>query len=203
MENIYLTPEKEATAELVEKKSKFIGNICHIGSEEDALNYIKLIKKRYFDATHNVYAYITDSTKRYSDDGEPSKTAGMPILDMLENQKITDVVCVVTRYFGGTLLGTGGLVRAYTGTAKLALENAGIKKMHLHDEFRLCIPYSLFDSVKYIATECNCTFTNCEYTDKILAYAVCLKEDSENLLNKLNAAFGINIGIEHTGEIFR
>lgn len=203
MENVYLTPEKEATAELVEKKSKFIGNICHIGSEEDALNYIRLIKKRYYDANHNVYAYITKTTKRYSDDGEPSKTAGMPILDMLENQCITDVVCVVTRYFGGTLLGTGGLVRAYTGTAKLALENAGIKKMLLHDEFRLCIPYSLFDSVKYITAECMCTITDCEYTDKILAYAVCLKEDTDNLLNKLNAAFGINIEIEHTGEIFR
>ncbi len=202
MENVYLTPEKEASGELVEKKSKFIGNICHVKTEEDALAYIKTIKKKYYDANHNVFAYITENTKRYSDDGEPSKTAGLPILDMLDNQNITDVVCVVTRYFGGTLLGTGGLVRAYTATAKIALENAGIKKLLLHDEYIFTVPYHLFDNVKYIATENKCTFNNCDYTDKITINAVCLKEDSASLLKNLEAAFGINIKLEHIGEIF-
>lgn len=202
MENVYLTPEKEASSEIIEKKSKFMGNICHVKTEEEALSYIKSIKKKYYDANHNVFAYITKNTKRYSDDGEPSKTAGLPILDMLGNQNITDVVCVVTRYFGGTLLGTGGLVRAYTQTAKLALENAGIKRLLLHDNFKFTIPYSLFDNVKYIATECKCTFTECKYTDKITVLSVCLKEDTDNLLNKLNAAFGVSIKIEHLGELF-
>ena len=202
MENIYLTPEKEAKSELIEKRSKFIGSICHINSEEEALYYINKIKKEHYDANHNVFAYITNGTKRYSDDGEPSKTAGLPILDMLENQNITDVVCVVTRYFGGTLLGTGGLVRAYTGAAKLALENAGIKKMLLHTSLSVLIPYNLFDSVKYLAGECNCSFVSCEYTDKVLAYAICKKEDTDNLLEKLTAAFGINIKTEILGEMY-
>ena len=186
MDNVYLTVEKKASAELIEKKSKFIGNICHVGSEEEAIAFVKFIKKQYYDANHSAYAYITENTKRYSDDGEPAKTAGLPILDMLDNQNLTDVVCVVTRYFGGILLGTGGLVRAYTGAAKLALDEAGIKKMLLHDKYIFTIPYSIFDSVKYIATECGCTFTNCEYTDIITAEAVCLKEDSQNLIDKLN-----------------
>ncbi len=202
MNNIYLTVEKEASSELVEKRSKFIGNICHVSSEDQAITYIKTIKKKYYDANHSAYAYITENTKRYSDDGEPAKTAGLPILDMLDNQDISDVVCVVTRYFGGVLLGTGGLVRAYTGAAKLALENAGVKKLLLHDKLRITAPYSLFDSVKYIAAECRCTFLNSEYTDKITIDAICKKEDSENLLNKLYAAFGINIKTELVGEIF-
>ena len=202
MSNVYLTPQKQASAELIEKRSKFIGNICHINSEDEALQYIKALKKKYYDANHNAYAYITKETKRYSDDGEPAKTAGLPILDMLDNRNITDVVCVVTRYFGGVLLGTGGLVRAYTGAAKLALESAGIKKMLLHDSILLTVPYSLFDSVKYLAGECRCTFVDCQYTDKISVSAICRKEDTDNLLEKLSAAFGINIKTEITGEIY-
>lgn len=202
MSNIYMTVENEASGELTEKRSKFIGNICHVSCEEDAIAYVKAIKKKFYDANHSAFAYITENTKRYSDDGEPAKTAGLPILDMLDNEGISDVVCVVTRYFGGVLLGTGGLVRAYTGAAKLALENAGIKKLLLHDKYKITLPYSLFDSVKYIATECRCTFLNSEYTDKITIDAICKKEDSENLLNKLSGAFGINIKTEHIGEIF-
>lgn len=202
MSNIYMTVENEASGELTEKRSKFIGNICHVSCEEDAIAYVKAIKKKYYDANHSAYAYITENTKRYSDDGEPAKTAGLPMLDMLDNEGISDVVCVVTRYFGGVLLGTGGLVRAYTGAAKLALENAGIKKLLLHDKYKITLPYSLFDSVKYIATECRCTFLNSDYTDKITIDAICKKEDSENLLNKLYGAFGINIKTEHIGEIF-
>ena len=202
MSNIYLTPEKEACAELIEKRSRFIGNIRHINSEEEAMYYIKALKKKYYDANHNAYAYITKDTKRYSDDGEPAKTAGLPILDMLDNQKITDVVCVVTRYFGGVLLGTGGLVRAYTGAAKLALETAGIKKMLLHDSIFLKIPYSQFDSAKYLANECMCQFIDCEYTDIISVSAICKKEDTLNFLEKLSSAFGVAIKAEIVGEIY-
>ena len=202
MSDIYLTPEKEASSELVEKRSKFIGNIKHINSEEEALFYIKKIKKEHYDANHNVYAYITKDTKRYSDDGEPSKTAGLPILDMLENQGITDVVCVVTRYFGGTLLGTGGLVRAYTSAAKMALENAGIKKLLLHSTLSITVPYNLFDSVKYLANECGCTFTSCDYTDIIRVSAICKKEDTDMVIEKLQSAFGINIKTEIMGEMY-
>ena len=102
---------------------------------------------------------------RYSDDGEPQGTAGMPTLDAIRKSGACDICVVVTRYFGGTLLGTGGLVRAYTGAAKLALDEAGIKKMLLHDEFDVTIPYSIFDNAKYICQECGCDFTDAQYTD--------------------------------------
>ena len=113
MDELYISVANTATAEIVEKKSRFISNICHVESENEATEFIDKIKKQHYSARHNVYAYILkNGTKKYTDDGEPAKTAGLPILEMLEKQGITDVVCVVTRYFGGTLLGTGGLVRA-------------------------------------------------------------------------------------------
>jgi len=122
---------------------------------------------------------------------------------MLNNQNISDAVCVVTRYFGGILLGTGGIVRAYTGAAKLALEEAGIKKMLLHDVLKITVPYSIFDSVKYIADECGCIFSNCEYTDIINIEAVSEKNNTQNLIEKLKLAFGINIKIEIEDEVLR
>lgn len=203
MNNIYLSPAQDGTGEITEKRSRFIGNISHVSSEEEALDFIKHIKKKYYDAKHSAYAYITEGTKRYSDDGEPAKTAGFPILDMLDNQGITDCVCVVTRYFGGILLGTGGLVRSYTQAAKVALENAGIKQMTLHDAFTLKIPYSVFNSVKYIASEYGCEFLECEYTDIITVNAVCETNNSDNLYEKLSSAFGINITIEKNGQTYR
>lgn len=203
MKNIYLSPAQDGTGEFVEKKSRFIGNISRVTSEGEALDFIKYIKKKYYDARHSAYAYITDGIKRYSDDGEPAKTAGLPILEMLDNQCITDCVCVVTRYFGGILLGTGGLVRSYTAAAKAALENAGIKKMTLHNRFVIKSPYNIFDSFKYIAGECGCEIENCAYTDIITFDAVCDIDNSSDLLQKVSSAFGQNIEIEHKDQIYR
>ena len=203
MENVYLSPASYASAEIVEKRSRFIGSIAHVDSEQEALEFVKSVKKQYHDAKHSAYAYIVSDTKRYSDDGEPAKTAGLPILEMLDAQKITDCVCVVTRYFGGILLGTGGLVRAYTAAAKLALEEAGIKRLTLHNEYIMTVPYSIFDSVKYIATEAGCEFLNCDYTDVISVDAVCEEEKCENLITSLTGAFGVNIKIEFMKQLYR
>jgi len=203
MENIYLTPARPATSEITEKRSRFIGNIAHVESEQEALDFVKSIKKEYYDAKHSAYAYISGTVKRYSDDGEPAKTAGLPILDMLDAQGLTDCVCVVTRYFGGVLLGTGGLVRAYTLAAKLALEDAGIKKMTLHNKYQLTIPYSLFDSVKYLCTECGCEFDDCAYTDVVNVIAVCETEKCDALTEAISGAFGINVKLEFTEQIYR
>lgn len=203
MDKIYLSPAQDGTGEITEKRSRFIGNISRVSSESEALDFIKHIKKKYYDAKHSAYAYITDGIKRYSDDGEPAKTAGLPILDMLDNMQITDCVCVVTRYFGGILLGTGGLVRSYTAAAKAALDNAGIKKMTLHDKYLMKVPYSVFDSLKYISSEFGCEFTDCEFTDKIQLTAICEIDKSSNLLNKITSAFGANIEIEHIECIYR
>lgn len=150
--SVYISVDKQSTSEIVEKKSRFICNIKHIESEDEALEFIKQMKKKYYDARHNVYAYIIGdgSVKKCSDDGEPSKTAGLPIMQMLEGEGVTDVVCVVTRYFGGTLLGTGGLVRAYTLSAKTGLESSGLRTMELSDVYFITVPYSQLATLEYI-----------------------------------------------------
>ena len=123
----YKVPTCSAKAEFVEKKSRFIGRIWVTETEEEALDRIKEMRQQHWDATHNVYAYIIhDGPMRYTDDGEPQGTAGMPVLEVLRGQNLENVCCVVTRYFGGTLLGTGGLIRAYGRAARDAVQAAGI-----------------------------------------------------------------------------
>ena len=154
MSEIYISVENEATAEIVEKKSRFIANIRHVESEAEAMQFVDKIRKEHYNARHNVYAYIlAGGIKKYTDDGEPSKTAGLPILEMLEKQGITDVVCVVTRYFGGTLLGTGGLVRAYTEGAKIAVAAAGIKTMAESADVLVCCDYGLYGKIEHFINE--------------------------------------------------
>jgi len=145
----YLIPTKDAEAEFIEKKSRFIGHIFLTETEEEALFYLKEMRDTYWDATHNVYAYIIkDGPTRFSDDGEPGGTAGMPVLDVLQREGIYNVLCVVTRYFGGTLLGTGGLVRAYSKSAKLALDAAGVSRKQVWERLQIPCPYNLFEQVK-------------------------------------------------------
>ena len=128
MAELYTTIEREAVAEFEEKKSIFIGHALPVRTEDEAAAFVKELKNKYRDATHNVYAYVLgDGTvQRYSDDGEPQGTAGMPVLDVIRKSGCTDTAVVVTRYFGGTLLGAGGLVRAYSHAAKLALDEAHV-----------------------------------------------------------------------------
>ena len=149
----YISVDKQSTSEIIEKKSRFICNMKHVETEDEAVEFIRQIRKKYYDARHNVYAYIIGdgSVKKCSDDGEPSKTAGIPIMQMLEGEGITDVVCVVTRYFGGTLLGTGGLVRAYTLSAKTGLETSGVKVMQSANVYVVTVPYSQLATFEYIA----------------------------------------------------
>ncbi len=131
MEAGYRTVAGEAQAEFVERRSRFIGRIWPVRSEQEALAVIAAVKKEHWDATHNVYAYLLrdGQVKRYSDDGEPQGTAGIPVLEVLQKNGVTDCVCVVTRYFGGVLLGAGGLVRAYAHGAALAVREAGVVEM--------------------------------------------------------------------------
>lgn len=145
----YLIPTKDADAELIEKKSRFIGHIFRTETEEEALARLKEMRDTYWDATHNVYAYvIKDGPTRFSDDGEPGGTAGMPVLDVLQREGVYNVCCVVTRYFGGTLLGTGGLVRAYSRSAKIALDAAGLSQKRVWERVEIPCPYGLFEQVK-------------------------------------------------------
>lgn len=141
---LYTTLEHEGECEFVEKKSVFIGHAAPVKSEEEAQAYVKKIKNAYMDARHNVWAYMMkgEIVARYSDDGEPQGTAGVPVLDTIRKSGVTDAVVVVTRYFGGILLGAGGLVRAYSHTAKLALEAAHIITYEQYTEMELVCSYS-------------------------------------------------------------
>ncbi len=143
----YRTVAKEAMAEFVEKRSRFIGHIKPVVTQEEALEFIAELKTKYWDATHNVYAYSLKEggIRRFSDDGEPQGTAGMPVLDVLQKEDVTDCVLVVTRYFGGTLLGAGGLVRAYSRAAKLALDTGGIANMALCRVCEFECDYALYE----------------------------------------------------------
>ena len=145
----YLIPTKDAEAEFIERRSRFIGHIWHTETEEEALACIKKMRDQYWDATHNVYAYIIkDGPTRFSDDGEPGGTAGMPMLQVLQREGLYNIVCVVTRYFGGILLGAGGLVRAYTKGAKIAVDAAGKSMKRVWTALYIPIPYSYYERVK-------------------------------------------------------
>lgn len=154
--NSYKTVAEESYTLTIEKKSKFISSVMPVDNEEDAIAYLNKIRSKYPDATHNVYAYVIDENNifRYSDDGEPSGTAGMPVLDTIRKEGIVDVVVVITRYFGGTLLGTGGLVRAYGASAKKGLIESRIVTRQLCDVVDVKVDYTLLGKLQYkIASE--------------------------------------------------
>ena len=153
--DVYKTVKEQSQSLLIEKKSKFIANVKPVDNEEDAIAFLNEMRSKYSDATHNVYAYVIDENNifRYSDDGEPSGTAGMPVLDAIRKQEIVDVVVVVTRYFGGTLLGTGGLVHTYGASAKQGLIASKIVKRQLCDIVSVKVDYTLLGKLQHeIAT---------------------------------------------------
>lgn len=145
----YLVPAAFGQDEFVEKKSRFIGRVWPVETEEEALAHIQDMKKQHYDATHNCWAYIIrDGAVRFSDDGEPGGTAGMPMLQVLQREGLFNVCCVVTRYFGGILLGAGGLVRAYTKGAKIAVDAGGKSLKRVWTALYVPCPYTWFERVK-------------------------------------------------------
>ncbi len=145
----YLVPTQFGEDVFIEKKSRFIGRVWPVESEEEALEKIQMMKKEHYDATHNCWAYIIkDGAVRFSDDGEPGGTAGMPMLQVLQREGLFNVVCVVTRYFGGILLGAGGLVRAYTKGAKIAVDAAGRSMKRVWSVLYVPCPYTYYERVK-------------------------------------------------------
>ena len=145
----YFIPTGPSETELVEKRSRFLGHVWPVESEAEARARIEETKKKHYDARHNCWCYrLKDGTERYSDDGEPQGTAGQPMLNVFQREEVTNVCCVVTRYFGGVLLGAGGLVRAYTQAAKLALDDAGISVVRRWVEVSVPCPYPLFERMK-------------------------------------------------------
>ena len=161
----YITVEKEADDSFVEKRSKFIGYCRPVSTQQEALDFINRIKAKHWDARHNVYAYCLreNQVKRYSDDGEPQGTAGMPVLEAMTKNNVTDAVVVVTRYFGGVLLGTGGLVRAYSHSAVLALQAAGIVKMEQCLVCSLSCDYNQYGKASALIPQCGGVIDNSDF----------------------------------------
>lgn len=165
----YLTVGKNATAEYQEQRSRFISTVIGVSSEADAIKFINDTKQKYWDARHNVYAYIIKdgSICRYSDDGEPHSTAGLPTLDVLKKKNLTNVCVVTTRYFGGILLGTGGLVRAYTSAASAAIDAAGICVMRECDVCNCVCNYTDYTLLQQVIEQTGGVVMNTDFTDSI------------------------------------
>ena len=183
----YTTVSREAHVEFEEKRSLFIGHAIHVDTEEEAQAFIKKMKKEYSDATHNVSAYILKGgiIARYSDDGEPQGTAGMPTLEAIRKSGVTDVCVVVTRYFGGILLGAGGLVRAYSHSAAIAVEGAGIITYEPYSEVELRCGYSEYQKYSNILVNEGAIIDGTDFeADVLLRFAV-KRSRADALLKKI------------------
>ena len=170
MINRYVTVEKDfAQASFTEKKSEFIGYAARVESEEQAKSFIERIRREHSDATHNCYAYLLKDSglSRFSDDGEPGGTAGMPMLEVIKREGVCDVCIVVTRYFGGILLGAGGLVRAYSGAARLAVEAAEFVSVSRCVDICVHIDYPLYERVARLASDCGAKTLDTRFTHEV------------------------------------
>ena len=183
----YITIHHYAAFEYEDRKSVFIGEAMPVSTEEDALRFIDTVKKKYPDARHHVYAYVLrdNSIMRFTDDGEPQGTAGMPVLDIIRKNGLTDTAIVVTRYFGGTLLGTGGLVRAYSAAALGAIENAEIITYDVYVTFSIETTYSDYQKFAPIFQEMGYRSTDVRYTDKVLLTGSIRKSMADQFVYKL------------------
>ena len=183
----YKTVGGESHDTIYEKKSEFIGYISHAETEADAIAFLNSIRKKHYDATHHCYAYNIKSEKieRQSDDGEPQKTAGMPILEVLRHSGLEDVIIVVVRYFGGTLLGTGGLVRAYTRSAQAAVASAEILSYSLCVDLSIDVDYSLYDKLMNIYQNHGAKILDTQFTDKVSIKARMISGTENDLVNRI------------------
>ena len=164
----YRIPTKSGASEYVDKRSRFLGLVRPVGSEDEARTIIAACKKQYHDARHNCWCYLLrDGTERYSDDGEPAKTAGTPALEVLQHSGLTDLIVVVTRYFGGVLLGTGGLVRAYTTATARALENAEVVTVRSVVELEVTVDYALYERAALLIHAAGAKLADPQFTDRV------------------------------------
>ncbi|MGN0107382.1 MAG: YigZ family protein [Hominilimicola sp.] len=191
--DVYKTVKEQSQSLLIEKKSKFIANVKPVDNEEDAIAFLNEMRSKYSDATHNVYAYVIDENNifRYSDDGEPSGTAGMPVLDAIRKSGIVDVVVVVTRYFGGTLLGTGGLVHTYGASAKQGLIASKIVKRQLCDIVSVKVDYTLLGKLQHEISSKGYMLEDTIYEDDVTFIISCPIDTTErvtaDIINMTNA----------------
>ncbi len=200
----YTTILNEGSFEYEDRKSVFIGAAAPVATEAEALQFIEKQRKAYPDARHHVYAYVLreNSIMRFSDDHEPQGTAGMPVLDAIRKNGCTDAVIVVTRYFGGTLLGTGGLVKAYTAAAVGALKEARIITYDVYTSYTVTVTYSDYQKIGTALTDCGFRCEDTVYADDVSIIGRVLKETSPILEDKLVQVTAGRIKIEKNGEKF-
>lgn len=196
----YRTILNEANDEFIERKSRFIGYIKPVTTQEEAVSFINEIKSKHWDATHNVYAYVLreGQVRRYSDDGEPQGTAGIPVLDVLLKENVTDCVVVATRYFGGTLLGAGGLVRAYSHTAKIAVDAGQVITMKLCKVLKVTCDYNFYGRLNSFIPEMGGVIDDTEFADNVTVTFKLPVDDVASFDAKL---VDMSFGKFHTEEI--
>lgn len=192
----YTTIEGRAAAEIEEKKSRFIASVAHVETEEEALAFLEEIRAANRMARHNVYAYVlreggagAAGRVRYSDDGEPQKTAGLPTLEVIQHAGLTDICVVVTRYFGGVLLGTGGLVRAYTQATQAGIEAAKLVVVSKCVDISVRMDYAMYDSMARLAADCGAKTLDTQYTDRVSMTLRMLDGTQDELLAKMTELF--------------
>ena len=203
--NEYKTIIEAGTGEIVEKKSHFIGYVRHTESEEEALAFINEIRKKHYDARHNCFAYCVDGeqqTQRFSDDGEPGGTAGKPILEVIKGNELCDVCIVVTRYFGGTLLGTGGLVRAYTDAAKACIENTQVLAKRRMIPMKLHTNYTDFGKIQYLLASEEIPIIDSEYGEDVCVHVEIFVDDAAEVQKKLIEVTAARIIIDEEDAVF-
>ena len=200
----YTTVRVRSEFRFEDRKSVFIGECAPVTTEAEALGFLESVKKRFPDAKHHVYAYVLreNSIMRFSDDREPQGTAGMPVLDVIRKNGCTDTIIVVTRYFGGTLLGTGGLVRAYTAAAQGALRESEIIVYDVYREYRLVANYSDYQKLTPLFAECGFRLESSRFTDKVELCGTVTKAEGENFVDKLAQLTSGRINIEFVSEKF-
>jgi uncharacterized YigZ family protein len=200
----FRVPYGPAETEFTEKRSRFIGHLLPVETEEQAREFIAQMKKKYYDARHNCWCYLIGSDLlRYGDDGEPQGTAGQPMLNVFRRENVTNVVCVVTRYFGGILLGAGGLTRAYSKSARDALAAAGVAEMGLWAAAEIPCPYALFERVKGEVAAQGGTVDEAEYGADIRLKVSLPAEDTAALQERLTELSAGGIAVAVTAEEYR
>lgn len=200
----YFIPAGAGEAEFVEKRSSFLGHVRYVETEDEAKAFVTEMKKKFYDARHNCWCYIIkDGAVRYSDDGEPQGTAGIPMLEVLKREGITNVVCVVTRYFGGVLLGTGGLLRAYTKSAKDALDAAGICVVRRWVKAEIACSYAMLERLKTECTAIGGVVADIEYSADV-CLKLLLPEDKADAFSQRTADVTAGTSaLKITGEEFK
>ena len=200
----YLIPTGYGEDEFTEKKSRFIGRVWYVESEEEAQAKIQEMKKQHYDATHNCWAYvIRDGAMRFSDDGEPGGTAGNPMMQVLQKEELYNIVCVVTRYFGGTLLGAGGLVRAYTKGAKIAIDAAGRSMKRVWSVLYLPCPYNFYERVKLEAEAFGCVIQSTNFGAEVELEILVARDQAQAFLNRITDMTAGTVEGMETEQIYR